>query len=49
MDVVPARFEDAKGEKIHTNFHSVLLGVDDFLADYLITIDYPQHEFSFEW
>ena len=49
VDVVPARFEDAKGEKIHTNFHSVLLGVDDFLADYLITIDYPQHEFSFEW
>ncbi len=49
VDVVPARFIDAKGEEVQTNFHNVLLGVDDFLADYLITINYPQGVFSFEW
>jgi len=49
VDVVPVKFINAEGIEVQTNFHSVILGVDDFLADYLITINYPQGVFSFEW
>lgn len=46
VDVVPAVTENTQGQKVTTGFHQVLLGVEDFLAHYTLTINYPSKSFS---
>ena len=46
VDVVPVETENKSGEKVTTGFNQVLLGVDDFLGNYILTIDYPRKMFS---
>ena len=46
VDVIPSITENESGERIHTSFNNILLGVNDFLCDYILSIDYPNKQFS---
>jgi hypothetical protein len=46
VDVVPSIAENESGEAIHTSFNNVLLGVSDFMCNYILNIDYPKKRFS---
>lgn len=47
VDVVPLTTENEYKEKVHTSFNQILLGVEDFMEEYVLTIDYPNRTFSF--
>ena len=46
VDVIPLITENNEGKPVHTSFRQIVLGVEDFIKNYVVTFDYPNRTFS---